>query len=101
MSRPYQIYLLKQEVAIAAISGASAYVLHAHSTFQLDLVSMFKRKYSITLLKYLKLVIENTSRSIDEYDMVSYKRALLNHTLMIDTAHMYSSGLAENSTQML
>lgn len=101
MSHPYQLYLLKQEVAIAAAIGANAYIIHAHSTFQLDLIHMFRLKYKDTLLKNLKLLVENTSRTIDQDDAGSYKRALLKHPLIIDTSHLYSSGIAETSEQML
>ena len=45
--------------------------------------------------------MENTSHIIDEEDAAIYKKKLLKHSVIIDTAHLFSSGLAETTDQML
>ena len=97
LSKPFQSYLMKQELQIAAKAGAVAYIIHAHSASQLKTIEAIRKKYKGTLLKGMELVVENTSHALSDSDIIEYKRKLIRQPVIIDTAHLYSSGIAETT----
>jgi endonuclease IV len=89
---------MKRELEVANKLRAVAYVVHGHDCFHLDRIKQFISKHK-HLTRHTVIAVENTSRIVKE--PAAYKKKLLQFDLVLDTAHLYSSGLCANTHQMI